>query len=83
MKNKDTYFAQQQKEKTKQLNTLIKRLPPFAVDYFNHIAQSTAINTQVAYAGNIILFLEFLIQSNPVYKNYHTTDFQLKDLEQL
>ena len=58
MKNKDTYFAQQQKEKTKQLNTLIKRLPPFAVDYFNHIDQSTAINTQVAYAGNIILFLE-------------------------
>ncbi|MBQ3782734.1 MAG: tyrosine-type recombinase/integrase [Lachnospiraceae bacterium] len=83
MKNKDTYFAQQQKEKTKQLNTLIKRLPPFAVDYFNHIDQSTAINTQVAYAGNIILFLEFLIQSNPVYKNYHTTDFQLKDLDQL
>jgi len=53
------------------------------VEYFNHIDQSTAINTQVAYAGNILLFFEFLIQNNPQYKNYKPTDFTLSDLDRL
>lgn len=83
MKTPDSYYAQQQKEKTKYLNTLLQRLPAFAKDYFHYIDQNTSVNTQVAYAGNIILFFEFLIQSNPQYKDYQTTDFKLADLERL
>lgn len=78
-----TYFEQQKKEKTKQLNEIIKKLPPFTVDYFNYIDQSTSINTQVAYAWNILLFFEFLIESNPAYKSFVTRDFKISDLEQL
>lgn len=83
MKGNETYFAQQKKEKTKQLNGIIKKLPAFCVEYFNHIDQSTAINTQVAYAGNILLFFEFLIQNNPQYQNYKPRDFALSDLDRL
>ena len=69
MKSNNTYFEQQKKEKTKDLNTLLKKLPHFSVEYFNYIDQSTSINTQVAYAHNIILFFEFLIANNPAYKH--------------
>lgn len=83
MKSNNTYFEQQKKEKTKVLNTLLKKLPHFSVEYFNYIDQSTSINTQVAYAHNIILFFEFLIANNPAYKHYETMDFKLDDLNQL
>lgn len=78
-----SYFEQQKKEKTKQLNDIIKKLPPFAVDYFNYIDQGTSINTQVAYAWNILLFFEFLSKSNPTYKDYSLRNFKISDLEKL
>lgn len=81
MKHNDSYYEQQRKEKNKYLNTLIKRLPPFTVEYFHYIDQSTSITTQVGYATNIILFFEFLIASNPEYKKFKTTDFKLSDLD--
>lgn len=78
-----SYYEQQKKEKTKQLNEVIKKLPPFTVDYFNYIDQSTSINTQVAYAFNILLFFEFLSVNNPAYKDFSTKDFKIEDLEKL
>lgn len=83
MKNNDTYFSQLKKERTKYLNTLIQKLPVFAKEYFHYIDQSTSIHTQVAYAGNIIIFFDYLISENPLYKNYKSQDFKLQDLEKL
>ena len=78
-----TYHEQVSKENIKRLNGIIQKLPNFTKDYFNHIDQSTSSSTQVAYAGNILLFFEFLIESNPCYKDYEPKDFKLEDLGQL
>ena len=83
MQSNETYYAQQKKEKTKILNRLIRQLPVYAAEYFNYMDQRTAINTQVAYAGNILLFLEFLIDCNPQFQNKQPKDISLDDLEQL
>lgn len=78
-----TYHEQVNKENIKRLNGIIQKLPNFTKDYFNYIDQSTSSSTQVAYAGNILLFFEFLIESNPCYKEYTPKDFKLEDLTQL
>ena len=78
-----TYHEQVNKENIKRLNGIIQKLPNFTRDYFNYIDQSTSSSTQVAYAGNILLFFEFLIKNNPCYKDYKPKDFKLEDLGQL
>lgn len=78
-----TYHEQVKKDNIKKLNRIIDKLPVFSKDYFNYIDQSTSSSTQVAYAGNILLFFEFLIERNPCYKEYTPTDFKLSDVEKL
>lgn len=79
----ETYHEQVKKDNIKRLNGIIQKLPAFSKDYFNYIDQSTSASTQVAYAGNILLFFEFLIESNPYYKNYSPKDFKLEDMNNL
>ncbi|MCI8407649.1 MAG: tyrosine-type recombinase/integrase [Lachnospiraceae bacterium] len=79
----ETYHEQVKKDNIKRLNGIIQKLPVFSKDYFNYIDQSTSASTQVAYAGNILLFFEFLIESNPYYKNYTPKDFKLEDMNRL
>lgn len=79
----ETYYESQKKKKAKQLNALLKELPIFCTDYFSHIDQNTSINTQVAYADNIILFFEFLIKENPLYKDKLPREIKLQDICQL
>lgn len=78
-----TYHEQVKKDNIKRLNEIMQRLPLFSRDYFNYIDQSTSPSTQVAYAGNILLFFEFLIESNPCYKDYTPKDFKIKDMDKL
>ena len=54
----ETYYESEKKKKTKQLNYLLEELPKFCTDYFSHIDQNTSINTQVAYAENLLLFFD-------------------------
>lgn len=78
-----TYHEQKKIERTKQLRELADTLPNFSKEYFQYMDQSTSVTTRVAYAYNIHLFFEFLIQRNPIYKEYEKKDFKLNDLEQL
>ena len=79
----ETYYESQKKKKAKQLNALLKELPIFCTDYFSHIDQNTSISTQVAYADNILLFFEFLIKENPLYKDKLPREIKLQDICQL
>lgn len=79
----ETYHEQITKENIKRLNGIIQKLPQFTKEYFNYIDQSTSASTQVAYAGNILLFFQFLIDSNPCYSSYTPKDFKLQDMEKL
>lgn len=78
-----TYHEQNDMENIRKLREVLKTLPPFAKDYFRAIEPTTSTKTRISYAYDIRLFFRFLIDENPVYKNYETRDFQLSDLDQV
>ena len=65
------------------LRELLKTLPPFAKDYFRAVEPTTSTRTRISYAYDIRIFFRFLIEENPSYRNYQTTDFQVSDLDKL
>lgn len=78
-----TYHEQNDMENIRKLREVLKTLPSFAKDYFRAIEPTTSTKTRISYAYDIRLFFRFLIDENPVYKNYETRDFQLSDLDQV
>lgn len=78
-----TYHEQLTIENTLKLRELLKRLPPFAKDYFRAIEPTTSTRTRISYAYDLILFFRFLMEENPVYRNYQAADFQVSDLDNL
>lgn len=81
--NRITYHEQITVDNTLKLRELLKRLPPFAKDYFRAIEPTTSTKTRISYAYDLIVFFRFLIEENPVYKEYKTEDFQVSVLDQL
>lgn len=78
-----TYHEQTDMENIRKLREVLKTLPPFAKDYFRAIEPTTSTKTRISYAYDIRLFFRFLIEENPVYKNYDTTDFKISDLDRV
>jgi len=68
MKNK-TYYQQQNIDNTFKLRELRKELPQFLDVYFRGIEQVTASRTRIAYAIDIKVFFEYVIQEQAVYGN--------------
>lgn len=78
-----TYHEQLAIDNTLKLRELLKRLPPFAKDFFRAIEPTTSTRTRISYAYDLIIFFRFLVEENPVYKNYEAEDFQVTDLDSL
>ncbi len=76
-----TYSKQVYIDNTIRLRQLQTTLPNFCKEYFRALEPRTSVRTRLSYGYDIRLFFQFLINSNPVFKNYETTDFTLKDLE--
>ena len=83
--SKDTksYHEQKYIENTLRLRSILKTLPPFAKDYFCAIEPTTSARTRISYAYDIRVFFHFLMENNPVYKNYSIDQFTVQDLERL
>lgn len=81
--NRVTYHEQVKVDNTLKLRELLRRLPPFAKDYFRAIEPTTSAKTRISYAYDLLVFYRFLMEENPVYKNYKTEDFKEADLDQL
>lgn len=82
IKNK-TYHEQIYIDYTLRLREILKTLPPFAKDYFRAMEAKTSAKTRISYAYDIRVFFHFLIENNPVYKNYTMDQFQVQDLERI
>lgn len=82
IKNK-TYHEQIYIDYTLRLREILKTLPPFAKDYFRAMEPKTSAKTRISYAYDIRVFFHFLIENNPVYKNYTMDQFQVRDLERI
>ncbi len=78
-----TYYEQSYIDNTLRLREVLKTLPPFVKDYFRAIEPSTSAKTRISYAYDLRVFFHFLIENNPVYECYTTTQFTFKDLENL
>lgn len=78
-----TYHEQNDMKNIQKLRELLKTLPPFAKEYFRAIEPTTSTKTRLSYGYDIRVFFRFLIEENPCYKDYDTTDFKVTDLEKL
>lgn len=81
--NLSTYYDELTAKLTIKLRELLKTLPPFAKDFFRAIDSTTQVRTRIAYAYDLRVFFHFLIDQNPVYRNYSITDFKVSDLDKI
>ena len=78
-----TYHEKAAIANTLRLREVLKTLPSFAKDYFRAIEPRTSSKTRISYAYDIRIFFQFLIDNNPVYKEYTTDKFVLSDLDKV
>lgn len=78
-----TYHEQKYIDNTLRLRAVLKTLPPFAKDYFRAVEPTTSARTRISYAYDIRVFFHFLMESNPLYRDYTMDQFTLSDLEKL
>ena len=77
------YHEQVDRDNTVKLRELLSELPDFCTTYFRAIEPRTSSRTRIAYAYDLKIFFQFLIDQNPLYKNRSPRDFRLEDLEKL
>ena len=82
-KDTKSYHEQKYVDNTLRLRSILKTLPPFAKDYFRAIEPTTSARTRISYAYDIRVFFHFLMENNPVYKDYSIDQFTVQDLERL
>lgn len=77
------YHERTKIENTLKLKEIIDTLPRFVTEYFRGIEHSTAPRTRLAYAYDIRVFFEFLMQNNPSLKNKELKDIKVEILDSI
>ena len=67
--NNNTYQEQIKKDNKLKLRELLEQLPNFCRDFFRGIDTQTSPRTKIAYAYDLIVFFNYLIQENPTIKS--------------
>lgn len=78
-----TYHEQSYIDNTLRLREIIKTLPSFSKDYFRAIEPTSSAKTRISYAYDIRVFFRFLVDNNPVYRNYTIDQFTITDLDRI
>ena len=78
-----TYYEQSYIDNTLRLREVLRELPSFVRDYFRAIEPSTSAKTRISYAYDLRVFFNFLIENNPIFRDYTTAQFKVSDLEQI
>lgn len=81
--SRTTYREHTDTENILKLRQVLSTLPAFCKDYFRAIDSTTTTKTRISYAYDIRIFFQFLLDENPVFKNYAMTDFSVDVLEQI
>ena len=71
------------KDQLVRLRAVTAELPPYVRDYFRSISETTQPRTRTAYAYDIKLFFEYLIEANPSLKGHTPADIDLNILNSL
>lgn len=80
---KPTYQEQLSIEQTQKIREVLKTMPAFSKEYFRAMETTTTAKTRISYIYDIRLFFYFLIDNNPLYSSYKTSDFSLEDLDKV
>ena len=83
MDKKQTYHEHTDIENTLRLRQVLSTLPAFCKDYFRAIDATTTTKTRISYAYDIRIFFQFLLDSNPSFKDRSMTDFTVDVLDQV
>lgn len=83
MDKKVTYREQNDIQNTLKLREVLSTLPDFCKDYFRAIDTTTTTKTRISYAYDIRIFFQFLLDSNPAFKDYTLKDFKVDVLDQI
>ena len=78
-----TYYEQTYIDNTLRLREVLKTLPAFVKDFFRAIEPSTSSRTRISYAYDLRVFFYFLIENNPQFHEYATSQFTIHDMEQI
>lgn len=81
--SRTTYREHTDTENILKLRQVLLTLPAFCKDYFRAIDSTTTTKTRISYAYDIRIFFQFLLDENPVFKNYAMTDFSVDVLDQI
>ena len=83
MDKKVTFHEQTDIQNTLRLREVLSTLPPFCRDYFRAIDATTTTRTRISYAYDIRIFFQFLIDSNPAFRDRSPRDFDVSVLDQV
>lgn len=80
---KVTYKEQNDIQNTLKLREVLSTLPDFCRDYFRAIDTTTTTKTRISYAYDISIFFQFLLDTNPAFKDRTLRDFKVDVLDQI
>lgn len=78
---KRPYYEQVDIANTKKLRELTDKLPSFTRDFFRGMEQVTASRTRIAYAYDLSIFFNFLIERNPYFTRKGMNQIKVDDLD--
>ena len=80
-----SYSEQQDKNNHKKLTRLLLELPPFCTQFFRGIEPRTQSRTRIAYAYDLQVFFQYLLDNSSYFKKiYQSIDqIQLQDLDRI
>ena len=78
-----TYYEQLYIDNTLRLREILYTLPVFVRDYFRVIEPSTSSKTRISYAYDLRVFFNYLIESNPRFRNHNTAQFTIEEFERI
>ncbi|MCI8514835.1 MAG: tyrosine-type recombinase/integrase [Lachnospiraceae bacterium] len=77
------YFEQVDIQNTKKLRALLADLPPFVPAFFRGIEPLTSSRTRIAYAYDLRVFFDFLINELPTFRERSIQAFTVADLDRI
>jgi integrase/recombinase XerC len=77
------YFEQVDIRNTKKLRTMLASLPPFAPAFFRGIEPQTSSRTRIAYAYDLRVFFDFLLNELPEFQGRTMASLTISDLDQI
>lgn len=77
------YHTKEAIEITLKLRELLQELPPYLKDYFRAKETTTSAKTRISYAYDLRVFFQFLLNTNPSFKQKGIKNISLQDISLL